>query len=81
MKKVVEGTVGIKNAIQVNEAEVKAHLGELARQSVEETINGILDAGGPIMSGQALCAQGNEGGYSGGALHESSADASRRSFG
>ena len=44
MKKVAEGTVGIKNAIQVNEAEVKAHLGELVRQSVEETINGLLDA-------------------------------------
>ena len=44
MKKVAEGSVGIKNAIQVNEGEVKAHLGKLVRQSVEETINGLLEA-------------------------------------
>jgi putative transposase len=44
VKKVAEATIGIKNAIQVNEEEVKAHLGELVRQSVEETINGLLDA-------------------------------------
>jgi len=30
--------------IQVNEAEVKAHLGEMVRRSVEETLNGMLDA-------------------------------------
>jgi len=41
-KEVAEGkTVGV---IQVNEAEVKAHLGERVRQSVEETLNGMLDA-------------------------------------
>jgi len=41
-KEVAEGkTVGV---IQVNEAEVKAHLGEMVRQSIEETLNGMLDA-------------------------------------
>lgn len=30
--------------IQVNEAQVQEHLGELVRQSVEQTLNGLLDA-------------------------------------
>jgi len=32
------------SVIQVNEAQVQQHLGELVRQSVEETLNGLLDA-------------------------------------
>lgn len=44
MKKKVAGAgSGIKNAIQVNDGEIKSHLGELVRQSVEETINGLLE--------------------------------------
>jgi len=30
--------------IQVDEAEVRSHVGELVRQSVETTLNGLLDA-------------------------------------
>ena len=45
MKKKVAGSgTGIKNAIQINEGEIKTHLGELVRQSVEETLNGLLQA-------------------------------------
>ena len=44
MKKIATDGAGIKNAIQVNEGEIKAHLGELVRQSVEETLNGLLEA-------------------------------------
>ena len=36
--------------IQVDEAEIKSHLGELVRGTVEETINGLLDA-----EADALC--------------------------
>jgi len=32
------------SVIQVNEAQVQQHLGELVRQSVEQTLNGLLDA-------------------------------------
>jgi transposase-like protein len=35
---------GLDGVIRVDEAEVKAHLGEMVRQSVEETLNGMLDA-------------------------------------
>ena len=33
------------NVISINEAEVKDHLGEIVRSTVEETLNGLLDAG------------------------------------
>jgi putative transposase len=32
------------NVISINEAEVKDHLGEIVRSTVEETLNGLLDA-------------------------------------
>jgi hypothetical protein len=32
------------SVIQVNEAQVQQHPGELVRQSVEQTLNGLLDA-------------------------------------
>jgi transposase-like protein len=35
---------GLDSVIRVDEAEVKAHLGEMVRQSVEETLNGMLEA-------------------------------------
>jgi hypothetical protein len=35
---------GLDGVIRVDEAEVKAYLGEMVRQSVEETLNGMLDA-------------------------------------
>ena len=31
----------IKNAIEVNQEQIKGHLNELVRQSVEETLNGL----------------------------------------
>lgn len=44
MKKIARPRAGIKSVIQVNEGEIKAQLGELVRQSVEETLNGLLQA-------------------------------------
>src|SRR4030042_3568548 len=35
---------GLDGVIRVDEAEVKAHLGEMVRESVQETLNGLLDA-------------------------------------
>jgi transposase-like protein len=35
---------GLDGVIRVDQAEVKAHLGEMVRQSVEETLNGMLQA-------------------------------------
>ena len=32
------------NVISINETEVKDHLGEIVRSTVEETLNGLLDA-------------------------------------
>ena len=43
-RKVAEKSEGLKNVVQVNEGEIKAHLGELVRGSVEETLNGLLEA-------------------------------------
>jgi putative transposase len=43
-KTIAETTGGLKNVVQVNEAEIKAHLNELVRGSVEETLNGLLEA-------------------------------------
>ncbi len=43
-KKLAEGETGIKDAIQVNAGEIQAHLDRVVRQSVEETLNGLLDA-------------------------------------
>lgn len=37
-------SAGLKNVLKVDEAEVRAHLDEVVRQSVEETLNGLLDA-------------------------------------
>jgi putative transposase len=44
MGKVTKKTTGLKNVLKVDEAEVRAHLDEVVRQSVEETLNGMLDA-------------------------------------
>ncbi|HOR74906.1 MAG: IS256 family transposase [Kiritimatiellia bacterium] len=44
MKKVTKGCVEIKNAIEVNQEQIKGQLSELVRQSVEETLNGLLAA-------------------------------------
>ena len=40
-KKVSKARVEIKNAIEVNQEQIKVHLNELVRQSVEETLNGL----------------------------------------
>ena len=43
-KTVAEKHSEAKPVIAVNETEIKAQLGELVRQSVEETLNGLLEA-------------------------------------
>ena len=43
-KKVAESGKELKGVLQVNEEEVKNHLGEMVRVSVEETLNGMLEA-------------------------------------
>ena len=42
-KKASKDRVEIKNAIEVNQKQINGHLDELVRQSVEETLNGLLD--------------------------------------
>jgi len=39
-----EGARKLDNVIQIDEAQVRGHLSELVRGSVEETLNGLLDA-------------------------------------
>ncbi len=39
-----EAGKALRNVIRIDEAQVQDHLGELVRQSVEETLNGLLDA-------------------------------------
>jgi transposase-like protein len=39
-----EDTTKLTNVIQIDEAQVRGHLTELVRGSVEETLNGLLDA-------------------------------------
>jgi putative transposase len=34
----------LNNVIKINEAQIKSHLGEMVRSSVEETLNDMLDA-------------------------------------
>jgi transposase-like protein len=43
-KKIVQDGTQIKNAIQINAGEIQEHLGKMVRQSVEETLNGLLEA-------------------------------------
>ena len=43
MQKVNE-TDGLVQAIQVNDAEIRSHLDKLVRESVEQTLNGLLEA-------------------------------------
>ena len=47
-KKVAKDRVEIKNAIEMNQEQIKGHLNELVRQSVEETLN---VKGSPISRG------------------------------
>ncbi len=37
-------TPKLKNVIEIDEARIRDHLGELVRGSVEETLNALLDA-------------------------------------
>ena len=34
----------LENVISINQDQVKEHLGEIVRSTVEETLNGLLDA-------------------------------------
>ena len=53
---------GLDGVIRVDEAEVKAHLGEMVRQSVEETLNGMLQAeAAPPRRGEAVRADDAHG--------------------
>jgi len=44
MKKVTKKDVGLKQILKVDETAVQSHLDEVVRQSVEDTLNGLLDA-------------------------------------
>jgi len=47
MKKITKKATGLKNVLKVDEAitaEVRTHLDAIVRQSVEETLNGMLEA-------------------------------------
>jgi putative transposase len=44
MKKVTETTTEVKQILKVDEAAVQSHLDEVVRRSVEDTLNGLLDA-------------------------------------
>ena len=44
MKRVAKKAPGLKNVLTVDEGEIRAHVDEVVRSSVEETLNGLLDA-------------------------------------
>ena len=44
METVTQEGLGVKAIVQVNETAVREELKEMVRQSVEETLNGLLDA-------------------------------------
>jgi transposase-like protein len=44
MKRVAKKEPVLKNVLKVDEGEIRAHLNEVVRSSVEETLNGLLDA-------------------------------------
>jgi len=44
MENIAEEAIGLKNILQVNEEAVNTGLKEVVRQTVEETLNGMLDA-------------------------------------
>ncbi len=51
----VQGPEDLSQIIKIDEAKVSSHLGDLVRRTVEETLNGMLDAeaagdvpGGPL---------------------------------
>ena len=44
MKKVTKKDAGLKQILKVDEKAVQSHLDEVVRQSVEDTLNGMLDA-------------------------------------
>ena len=43
-EKIAEKGTELKNVVQVNDGEIRAHLNEVVRGSVEETLNGLLEA-------------------------------------
>lgn len=43
-KKIAKAGKNLKNVIQINESEVKAHLDEMVKESVEKTLNDLLDS-------------------------------------
>ena len=54
--------------IQVNEGELKKHVSEIVRESVEDTLNGLLEA-----EADSLC-QARRSQYPGGTLYKEFAD-------
>jgi hypothetical protein len=41
-----EQVAKLSQVIQIDEGKIQAHLGEVVRSTVEETLNAMLDAGG-----------------------------------
>ena len=39
-----QSDTNLRNVIKINEARIQDHLGEMVRSTVEETLNGMLDA-------------------------------------
>ena len=44
METVAQEALGVKAIVEVNETAVRGELKKMVRQSVEETLNGLLDA-------------------------------------
>ena len=66
--------------IQIDEARIRDHLGEMVGGTVEETLNAMLDAeAGPALRGPTLRAQRSSAGYTGWQLRANAADQCRRS--
>lgn len=51
---VAQEALGVKAIVQVNEAVVRSELKELVRQSVEDTLNGLLEAEADRLCGAQL---------------------------
>jgi len=43
MKRVAKKASELKNVLKVDEGEIRAHLDEVVRNSVEETLNGLAE--------------------------------------
>ena len=60
-----DGLKAMGQVIQIDEARIRDHLGEMVRGTVEETLNALLDAKGSTLGCGALRTQPGPAGYSG----------------